>query len=64
MKILILSRRHAESASWCDACGRVVGKGRAVAKLVVRDGNSIVAEVRACAPCLRDAARAADPVRP
>lgn len=55
MKLYVLSRRHAERGGWCDACN---GSSRRVARvLFVKDAQR--EEIRICAPCSREALRAA-----
>jgi hypothetical protein len=59
MKVYVLSKRHQESGWRCDSCGSQA-KRRAMATLLLRDSNSVMGEVRLCAPCLREAIRATE----
>jgi hypothetical protein len=52
--VRLLSARHREVASYCDCCGRNVGRKRYVVRLLVE-----ASVIRLCVPCLREATRIA-----
>lgn len=62
MKLYVLSNRHRGRGRYqaCDACGLEVPEKRSVATVLLRNGDSVVGEVRICAPCAREIARSAE----